>query len=216
MKQGLFVTFEGIEGCGKSTQVQLLAEWLQARSIPHCLTREPGGTEVGKSIRQILLSQQTRELDPHAELLLYLADRLQHVAQVIRPELNAGRMVVCDRFHDSTVAYQGYARGLSKQLIDTVWQNSGAAITPSLTFLIDVSPEVGISRSLQKLKEQQLDESRFENEALEFHARVREGFMDLARLEPARFVILNGMDTPEQIHQKIVVILENHQGQNQQ
>lgn len=208
MKQGRFITFEGIEGCGKSTQLRLLSGWLSAKSVPHFCTREPGGTEVGASIRQILLSERTRKLEPLTEVLLYLADRFQHIGNVIRPRLEAGEMVLCDRYHDSTVAYQGFARGISTEWIDRIWMGSGVAMEPALTFLLDVDPETGISRSLKKLQDLKLDESRFEHESLEFHSRVRNGFLELARLYPERIRLVDARLSVETIHSRIVDIFQ--------
>lgn len=208
MKQGSFITFEGIEGCGKSTQLRLLSEWLSAKDVAHFCTREPGGTEVGSNIRQILLSEQTRKLEPLTEVLLYLADRFQHIGNVIRPRLDAGDMVLCDRYHDSTVAYQGFARGISTEWIDRIWNDSGVSMEPALTFLLDVDPETGIARSLRKLQDLKLDESRFEHESLEFHRRVRNGFLELARLYPARIRVVDARLGVEAIHNTIVGIFQ--------
>lgn len=200
---GQFITFEGIEGCGKSTQMTLASEWLARQGVPHVCTREPGGTEIGAGIRKILLSENSRALSPFAEVLLYLADRFQHVSEFLRPRLERGELVLCDRYHDSTIAYQGYARNLSRDLLSEIWKGSGMALEPDHTFLFDIDPETGIARSLRKLKMQQLDESRFEKEALEFHARVRAGFLELARLHPQRIVVLDGRLESERIHQQV-------------
>ncbi len=207
MKRGLFVTFEGIEGCGKSTQVQLASTWLDKQNIPHLVTREPGGTQIGTEIRKILLSEKTVELQPVAEALLYLADRFQHIVEVIRPALDSGKTVLADRYHDSTVAYQGYGRGIPVQWIENIWIGSNAAMVPDLTILLDLDPEIGLQRSLEKLRARGLDESRFEKEALEFHVRVREGFLALAKLDPNRFRIIDASRSVEEIYKKVVEIL---------
>lgn len=207
-KPGLFLTFEGIEGCGKSTQIRLIAEWLGRQGLPYVLTREPGGTELGKEIRRILLSEKTVGLTPLSEALLYLADRFHHICTIIRPALEAGSIVLCDRFHDSTVAYQGYARNIPMPLLDAVWRGSGISRDPDLTLLLDVQPEIGIRRSLQKLQAENLDESRFEKEALEFHARVRHGFLELARANPVRIAVLDGTGSVDAIHREVVQILQ--------
>jgi dTMP kinase len=208
MKQGRLITFEGIEGCGKSTQMQRLSGWLAERKIPHACTREPGGTDVGARIRQILLSDRTGSLEAMAEVTLYFADRFQHVSSVIRPRLDAGELVLCDRFHDSTVAYQGYARGVSLEWIERVWSGSGLAVRPNLTFLFDVPPEIGIARSLGKLQAQKLDESRFEHESIAFHTRVRNGFLELAAFDPERFEVIDGKTSVETIHNKVIEIFD--------
>ena len=218
MKRGLFVTFEGIEGCGKSTQVKLASAWLDKQKIAHLVTREPGGTSVGTEIRKILLSEKTVELQPVAEALLYLADRFQHIVEVIRPALDGGNIVLADRYHDSTVAYQGYGRGIPVQWIENIWVGSNAAMVPDLTILLDLDPEIGLQRSLEKLRARGLDESRFEKEALEFHIRVREGFLALAKLDPKRFRVLDASQSKEEIHDQVNEILttkitKNHEGQ---
>jgi len=207
MKRGLFVTFEGIEGCGKSTQVQLASVLLDKQNIPHLVTREPGGTNIGTEIRKILLSEKTVELQPVAEALLYLADRFQHIVEVIRPQLDNGKIVLCDRYHDSTVAYQGYGRGIPVQWIENIWIGSNAALVPDLTVLLDLDPQIGLQRSLEKLRARGLDESRFEKEALEFHIRVREGFLELARLDQKRFRIIDGSQSTDKIHHRVAEIL---------
>lgn len=217
MKRGLFVTFEGIEGCGKSTQVQLASTWLDKQNISYLVTREPGGTNVGTEIRKILLSEKTIELQPVAEALLYLADRFQHIVEVIRPALDNGKVVLADRYHDSTVAYQGYGRGIPVQWIENIWVGSNAALSPDLTILLDLDPQIGLQRSLEKLRARGLDESRFEKEALEFHIRVREGFLELAKLQPNRFRIIDGSGSTEKIHNQIkdfltTKITKNHEG----
>jgi len=209
MKRGLFVTFEGIEGCGKSTQVQLTSAWLAGRCIRHTVTREPGGTDVGTQIRKILLSENTAVLQPVSELLLYLADRFQNIVEVIRPALDAGEIVLCDRYHDSTVAYQGYGRGIPVQWIENIWLGSNAALVPDITILLDLDPQIGLQRSLEKLRARGLDESRFEKEALEFHIRVREGFLALARLDAKRFTIIDASLPIEKNHESIIQILSN-------
>lgn len=207
MKRGLFVTFEGIEGCGKSTQVQLASTLLDKQNIPHLVTREPGGTIIGTEIRKILLSEKTVELQPVAEALLYLADRFQHIVEVIRPALDSGKIVLADRYHDSTVAYQGYGRGIPIQWIENIWLGSNAALVPDLTILLDLDPQIGLQRSIEKLRARGLDESRFEKEALEFHIRVREGFLELAKLNPKRFKIIDAALSAEKIHESIAEIL---------
>lgn len=207
MKRGLFVTFEGIEGCGKSTQVELASTWLDKQNISHLVTREPGGTNIGTEIRKILLSEKTVELQPVAEALLYLADRFQHIVEVIRPALDNGKIVLADRYHDSTVAYQGYGRGIPVQWIENIWVGSNSALVPDLTILLDLDPQIGLQRSLEKLRARGLDESRFEKEALEFHIRVREGFLALAKLDLKRFRILDASQSSEKIHDQIKDVL---------
>jgi dTMP kinase len=204
MKHGIFITFEGIEGSGKSTQLQLTSEWLTLHNHPHVVTREPGDHSIGNDIRRILLSETTANLHPFAEALLYLADRFQHINEVIRPQLEAGKIVMCDRYHDSTVAYQGYARGIPLEWIRNIWAGSGQALIPDVTVLLDLDPEVGLKRSMEKLRARGLDESRFEQESLEFHTRVREGFLEIAKQDPKRFRIVDASLQPEKISQIII------------
>jgi dTMP kinase len=206
MKRGRFITFEGIEGSGKSTQVQLASGWLTSRNLPHLVTREPGDHSIGNDIRRILLSETTASLHPFAEALLYLADRFQHINEVIRPQVEAGRIVLCDRYHDSTIAYQGYGRGLSLKWIENIWAGSTQALVPDVTILLDLDPEAGLKRSLEKLRARGLDESRFEQESLEFHTRVREGFLEIAKQDPKRFRIVDASLQPEKIN---LIIIEH-------
>jgi len=208
MKPGLLITFEGIEGCGKSTQLRLAAEWLTEKGIRFFCTREPGGSQIGSEIRKILLSQKTVALAPISEALLYMADRFQHIAEVITPRLAVGQLVLCDRYHDSTVAYQGYARNISLELLEQIWRQSGMSIDPDYTLLFDLDPETGIGRSMQKLQRLNLDESRFERETLEFHAKVRNGFLALSKLNPGRFEVLDASGSVEKVHQQTVSVLE--------
>jgi dTMP kinase len=204
MKRGIFITFEGIEGSGKSTQAQLASTWLKSRNVPHVITREPGDSTIGKDIRRILLSENTASLQPVSEALLYLAERFQHINEVIRPNLDAGNIVLCDRYHDSTVAYQGYGRGISLQWIENIWSNSGQSLVPDQTFLLNLDPEIGLNRSLEKLRSAGLDESRFEKESLEFHTRVRDGFLEIARQNPKRFEMIDASLPSEKINQIII------------
>jgi dTMP kinase len=188
----LWITFEGPEGAGKSTQMRLLAEWLQS-SRPVLQTREPGGTPLGQSIRQMLLheSQMTFE----AEYLLYSADRAEHRAKVIAPALQQGQIVLCDRWLDSSLAYQGYGRGLDLAWLGAVAEGATGGIKPDKTFLLDLPPEVGLARFVER--------DRLEREPLAFHRRVREGYLALAKAEPQRFVVLDATQEAETI-QKVL------------
>ena len=190
----MFITFEGIEGCGKTTQIKLLAKRLTKLGIPFIRTFEPGGTRIGHKIRRILLDARHRHLDPLAELLLYIADRSQHMAEVVKPALTKGQWVLCDRFSDATVAYQGKARGQDLDLIRLLNAQAKAGIEPDLTFVLDCPVEVGLGRALQRNQSGALKgQDRFELEKLTFHEKVRQAYLDLARQEPKRFVILDGM-----------------------
>ena len=189
---GLFVTFEGVEGAGKTTQIARLRDYLQEAGRAVCVTREPGGDSVAETVRRLLLEQ---EMAPRAELLLFLAARAQNVEKVIRPHLEMGATVLCDRFIDSSIAYQGCARGLGR---DTVFHLNAFAIDgvlPDLTILLDLPPEIGLAR--------QTDRNRMEAENLEFHQRVREGFLLEAANNPARFCVLDARQDKSALHATI-------------
>ena len=189
----MFITFEGIEGCGKTTQIKLLAKWLTQLGIPVIRTFEPGGTKIGHKIRRILLDTHNQHLDSLAELLLYIADRSQHMAEVVKPALAQGQWVLCDRFSDATVAYQGKARGQDLGLIRLLNTQAKAGIEPDLTFILDCPVEVGLGRALERNQSGTLKgQDRFELEKLTFHEKVRQAYLELARQEPKRFVILDG------------------------
>lgn len=197
----MFITFEGIEGSGKSTQIKLLKAALEAAGKTVVVTRQPGGCQLGQTLRSILLSLETRNLDSRAELFLYLADRAQHVAEIIRPAQNASHMVLCDRFADSTVAYQGYGRGLDVALLNQLNDVAVAGSWPQLTLLLDLDPEQGLRRALARnLKAgNNTAEGRFEAEHLDFHSRVRDGYLALASLHPYRFVTIDASADAETV-----------------
>ena len=197
---GFFITFEGVEGCGKTTQIKLLAELLAARGISTVLTREPGGCKIADKIRAILLDAENSVLSPLAELMLYAAARAQHVTEVISPALEAGNIVLCDRFSDATVAYQSFGRGIDRHVIDNLNSHACQGVAPDLTVLVDCDAAVGLERARQRIDATSGPrEERFELEALAFHHRVRSGYLYLAKEEPHRFVIINGTDTIEEI-----------------
>ncbi len=189
----MLITFEGIEGSGKSTQIRYVADYLQACGRAFVITKEPGGTDIGAQIRTILLDPANTALDPVAELLLYAADRRQHIQEFIRPALKAGKIVVCDRFHDSTIAYQGFSRALEMELIHNLNRWVLGDIKPDMTFLLDLEPAVGLERAWREVSRggRTQGETRFENEALVFHQNVRQGYLELARQEPGRFVVVD-------------------------
>jgi dTMP kinase len=190
----MLITFEGIEGCGKSTQAMQVRKWLHDLGQPVVLSREPGGTAIGRSLRTLLLDSANNHLCAQAELFLYLADRAQHVHEVIKPALEAGIIVVVDRFADSTVVYQGFGRGLDVPMVQGLNELAVDKVCPDLTFILDLPPEIGLQRANSRNQEQGTvqSEGRFEAESLAFHSRLREGYLSLAANEKDRFVIING------------------------
>ncbi len=198
---GLFITFEGPEGSGKSTQARLLANWLAEQGMNVLFTREPGGTSIGDHIRQILLSPDHTDLIPEAEVLLFSASRAQLVRQVILPLLEKGGIVVCDRYADSTYAYQGYGRGLDMDILRRITHFATRGLVPDLTFLIDIPVEEGLRRKKQGMGED--DWNRLEAEEIAYHERVRWGYLELAAQEPARWVVLDGLQPVEELQKHI-------------
>lgn len=197
----MFISFEGIEGSGKSTAQRLLAEHLQGLGYDPLLTREPGGCALGRSLRPILLDARTRGLSSRAELYLFLADRAQHVAEIIRPALEAGQTVLCDRYADSTLAYQGYGRGLDPEHLRRINDMATGGLMPDLTLLLDLPVHCGLERAGLRNREEGtvLSEGRFDAESLEFHERVRQGYRSLAAEEPERFAIIDAAQPPEDV-----------------
>lgn len=190
---GYFITFEGIEGCGKTTQIKLFTELLQSLGYRVVTTREPGGCPISDKIRAILLDAGNRDMYPLTELFLYAAARAQHVAEVIRPALESGCVVLCDRFTDATIAYQSFGRGIERATIDSLTTLACQSLLPDLTILIDCDAEIGLQRARQRIEATAGPrEERFELEALEFHRRVRDGYLSLAQQEPGRFVTVDG------------------------
>ena len=181
---GLFITFEGGEGCGKSTQSRLLLKKLEQQNIPAVLTHEPGGTALGDELRKVLKRKRSSFISPRAELFLLAASRVQLVAEIIRPALEEGKVVVCDRFTHSTMVYQGYGRGLDFTAIKMVNNMATRYLNPDLIILLDISPEQGLARK-RSLKD------RFELEDLSFHRRVREGYVKMAAAEPDRWLVID-------------------------
>jgi dTMP kinase len=194
------VTFEGIEGSGKSTHLTRLAAELRAAGHDVVETHEPGGTAAGAVMRRLLLGSEALPLTPLAELFLYLADRTQHVSEVIRPALAAGRIVLCDRFSDSTVVYQGYARGLDVAAVQALDARARDGIVPDLTILLDCPVDEGLRRA----RARRAAGDRFEREPAAFHERVLAGFRALAAAEPARFCVLDATAPPDAVHARIV------------
>jgi dTMP kinase len=207
-RRGLFITFEGIEGSGKTTLMELVAESLGQRGRDCVLTREPGGTPLGLSLRRVLLDPAAAEISSTAELMLFAADRAQHVAEVIRPALEDGSFVLCDRFSDATLAYQGYGRGIDQQAIKAVDGQARGETAPDMTVLLDLPVETGLfrARSRNASSNEHSDgpsESRFDDEQMVFHQKVRDGYLELARKEPARFLVLDGSLAPDTLSEAV-------------
>ena len=198
---GLFITFEGGEGCGKSTQIAALKARLEAIGKTVVQTREPGGTALGESVRSLLQhDDEGQGMSPEAELLLFAASRAQHVRELIAPAIAQGQIVLSDRFLDSTTVYQGVARAIDSKKVETINQFAIGDTTPDLTILIDLSPEIGLAR-VHARSDGQLD--RMENEAIEFFQAVRQGYLDLAKSEPKRFLVLDGSQSIEDLETQI-------------
>jgi dTMP kinase len=206
MDSGKLITFEGLDGCGKSTQQEKATDWLKVQGYSVLKTRQPGGTVIGQQIRSILLNPEHEELQPESELLLYLADRIQHLQDSILPAKAAGKIVLCDRFHDSTVAYQGYGRGLNLNSIESIVEHCIKPYSPDLTILLNISPETIASR-LER-RQEHVEKDRLDLESLSFFKRVAQGFQELSAAEPERFVCINGEQEIELIHQEIINILQ--------
>jgi dTMP kinase len=193
-----FITFEGIEGCGKTTQIRLLAETLQQAGRQVTLTREPGGCPIADKIRSILLDAQNSSMTPLAELLLYAAARAQHISEVILPALARGSVVLCDRFTDATIAYQGFGRNLDRAVINQLNTLAAGSCRPDITFLLDCPVDTGLGRAIARIEASGASgsgkplEERFERESREFHDRVRAGYLSLAAAEPERFILIDG------------------------
>jgi len=201
----MFISLEGIEGSGKTTQARYLADFLNTRGMECVLTREPGGTAIGSQIRAILLNPDNRNLAPMAELLLYMADRVQHLNERILPALADGKVVLCDRFFDATLVYQGTARGLPVEQIRRLHQWTTDGMTPDLTLLLDLPAEIGLRRAWQQLDNgsRTLHESRFEKETLSFHETIRTGYLDLARSGSRRFRVIDAAGDEDDIRREI-------------
>jgi dTMP kinase len=203
MQRGRFITFEGVDGSGKTTQFRMLAQWLRERGKDVAETVEPGGTAIGRQIRRILLDPASADIQPRAELLLYFASRAQNVDQVIRPALEAGQTVLCDRFTDSTLVYQGCGRGLDTGVVRDLDRIACRGLKPDVTFLIDIDPETGLMRAKRRNERTGPSESRIDEESAAFHERVRQGYLALAKAEPDRIVVIDGTAGIGEIGQQI-------------
>jgi len=202
---GLFITFEGVEGSGKSTQANLLAEKLKKINRDIVLTREPGGTKLGKKIRELLLDPDNINMDNRAEILLYAADRAQHVKEKIIPYLEKGKIVLTDRYIDSNIAYQGYGRKLDMKMVRNINEWVIRNVWPDLTILLDIDPEKGLKRARNLSSDKKGD--RLEQEIITFYKNIRKGYLQIAKNEK-RFVVINGDDKAEVIHNKIFKVVK--------
>ena len=208
----MFISLEGIEGCGKTTQLTYLSSFLTDKGRPFVVTREPGGTAIGEKIRSILLDPASKGLVPAAELLLYMADRAQHIHSLIRPRLAEGKVVLCDRYFDATIVYQGFARGLDSGLICDLHRMIFKDLKPDITFLLDLQPRIGLTRAWQELDSGSRPgtESRFEEETISFHEKVRAGYLELAGREPGRYRIIDASRSIDDVQAQIRKILNGY------
>ena len=206
----LFITFEGVEGSGKTTQIRRLKRYLTQKGIPCKVTREPGGCPIAERIRKILLNPDHREMTPLSELFLYEASRAQHVKEVIEPFLKRGTVVICDRFIDASIAYQGYGRKVDLNWVARLNRLSAEGIKPDITFLLDCPIDLGLKRALRRNRAlNQEKEGRFEREKVQFHHRVRGGYLSIAKKDPQRVKVIDTRQGEERIFEKIRKIVDN-------
>lgn len=208
-KKGAFISFEGIDGSGKTTQIQRLAQWFEDKGHEVLSTRQPGGTPIGQAIRKVLLDPANTKLIPQSELLLYMADRLQHLHELILPARLQGKMVLCDRFHDATIAYQGAGRELDLTGIESIVNEWVIPHNPDHTFLLEISPEKGLER-LQGRHDGERAEDRLDKESLDFFHQVAGCYEALAEAEPERFIRVDASGNPDEVFENIVQALPAH------
>ena len=201
--KGLFITFEGGEGAGKTTLIESITKWLTQKKLPFLKTREPGGTDLGEAVRELVLHRKG-SIAPLAELSLFLASRAQHVAELIQPALHAGKTVLCDRFNDSTIAYQGGARGLGLEKIASFCKFITNGLEPNLTLYLDIDPEEGLRRA-----QRERSQDRIESEAISFHTKIREAYLEIHRKEPRRFQLLDASKSPETLLSHAKTLIES-------
>jgi dTMP kinase len=218
--KGKLIVFEGVEGCGKTTQIEQTRQWLADLSSSIVVTRQPGGTELGRELREILLHSPVNSINPHAELLLYAADRAQHLVEVIKPAIDRGAIVLCDRYTSSTIAYQGYGRGLDLALIETLNQLATGGLEPDLTLWLDIDVEIGLNRVKSRLKNLYLNftrgvcteaqpPDRLEQDTLDFHRLVQQGYQKLALQHPQKIHRIDASLTIEAVQFDIRSILSS-------
>lgn len=206
---GRFITFEGGEGCGKTTQIKLLEEYLQKKNLDVLLTKEPGGTPIGQDLRKMLCTGDKDKFDAVAEALLYYADRRIHMQQKVWPALQKGAWVISDRFADSTMAYQyyGYNKRLSKEMLDSLYQMTVGDFYPDLTIILDIDPKIGLQRSIVRNNQTLANETRHESREMEFHQNLRQGFLEIAKTAD-RYLVLDANVSIEDLHKKVVEAVE--------
>ena len=207
---GKFITLEGGEGCGKSTQAKLLASYLETKGIATVLTKEPGSTQEGKILRKLLVTEDGNRLDALSECLLYYADRRCNLTQVVWPALQEDKWVICDRYADSTEAYQyyGYEKRVPYEVLKSLYKIVAGDFKPDLTIILDIDPEVGMRRSFAKAATSEVKELRFESKELKFHHNLREGFLEIAKREPERCAVIDADDEIMNLHQRIVELVD--------
>ena len=203
-----FISFEGIEGSGKTTQIQMFSNHLEERGVEHVLTREPGGTPLGDQIRRMVLDPRNIAMTSTCELLLYAAARAQHIEEVIRPALERGEFVLSDRFTDATMAYQGFGRGLPMEPIRRIHELEVLALVPDMTLLFDIDAATALERARHRDHTRFVDETRFEQEDLAFHERVRAGYLDLSRRDSGRIVVIDARGRPDDVHARVLAAVK--------
>lgn len=199
----MFITIEGPDGGGKTTQMKMLVPALEERGLDIVRTREPGGTDIGDQIRSVIMDMKNKSMDPRAEILLFCASRAQLVSELIRPSLASGKIVLCDRYADSTMAYQGYGHGLDRTALKNLLEFATGGLKPDLTILLDISAEAGLRRRITNHDEW----NRMDDYALQFHERVRKGYLEMAAAEPERFAVIHADRSKEEIHDEIVSVI---------
>lgn len=207
----MFITFEGVEGSGKGTVIELAASWLRQAGKNVLLTREPGGSSLGADIRAMLLNVNNTGITATAELFLYLADRAQHISQVIVPAMHEEKVVISDRFADSTIVYQGYGRGLPVHTLYTLNHIAVSGLWPDLTIVLDLPVETGLERARRRNRETGIEESegRFEAESLDFHNKIRDGYLDWAEQHPSRIKVVDAAGTPEEVFGRVKPLIQS-------
>lgn len=203
MEKGLFITFEGADGCGKTTQINLLAQHLKEKGLEVVITREPGAKGLGEKVREILLNYDG-EVSSNCEAFLFLADRAQNIDMIVKPAIDAGKIVLCDRHTDSTLAYQGYGRGVDLERAKMLNKIATSGLVPDLTYVFDIDVETSMSR-VGKIKD------RMESAGIEFHEKVRNGYLEIAKQEPKRVKVINSKDSIENIFEQVKKILSELQ-----